>query len=132
LIIGLLVVGCGKQEQTDTDESTPTTTAKPVKELTAEEKVIGTYENRYGGTTYRISLYENGSGSIDGERLLDGGDCKWEISNGEIIISRKLWQTTVWRINKDDSLTNIANIDRDGEREELSETFKKINHYHKQ
>ena len=49
LIIGLLVVGCGKQEQADTNESTPTTnsnkvngtTAKSVKELTLEEKVVG-------------------------------------------------------------------------------------------
>jgi len=46
LIIGLLVAGCGKQEQADTNESTPTTnanevdgtTAKPVKELTPEQK----------------------------------------------------------------------------------------------
>jgi hypothetical protein len=50
LIIGLLVVGCGKQEQADTNESTPTTTEKPVKELTLREKVVGTYElKRYGG-----------------------------------------------------------------------------------
>ena len=41
LIIGLLVVGCGKQEKADT--------ANPVKELTLDEKalrdsVVGTYE----------------------------------------------------------------------------------------
>jgi hypothetical protein len=121
----ICAVGCGTPAEN-------TTKAKPFKEPTAEEKVIGTYENRYRGTTYRISLSENGSGHIYGERLLDGGDCKWEISNGEIIISRKMWDTTVWRINKDDSLTNIANIYEDGEREELSKTEKKINHYHKQ
>ena len=57
ILIGLLVVGCGKQEQTDTNESTPTTntnkvngtTANPVKVLTAEEnKVVGTYEIKKG------------------------------------------------------------------------------------
>jgi len=54
LIIGLLVAGCGKQEQADANESTPTTntnkvdgtTVKPVKELTVEEKVVGTYEHK--------------------------------------------------------------------------------------
>ena len=42
LIVGMLAVGCGKQEQADTNESTPTTntnevvgtTEKPDKELT--------------------------------------------------------------------------------------------------
>ena len=46
IVIGLLAVGCGKTEQADANESTPTTntnkvdgtTEKPVKELTAEEK----------------------------------------------------------------------------------------------
>jgi len=37
ILIGLLVVGCGKKQSTNTNESAPTTTEKPVKELTAEE-----------------------------------------------------------------------------------------------
>ena len=61
LIIGLLVVGCGKQEQTDTNESTPTTTEKPDKELTAEEKkVVGTYEMGGEGFTIRAVFLDNG------------------------------------------------------------------------
>ena len=62
ILIGLLVVGCGKQEQADTNESTPTTNTNKVsgprvqpdgdvdllvKELTAEEKkVVGTMKGK--------------------------------------------------------------------------------------
>ena len=76
LIIGLLVMGCGKQEQADADESTPTTNTNvvdgttvkptqtvgvaPVKELTLEEKVVGAYEAKADGVTYRTVLLENG------------------------------------------------------------------------
>ena len=56
LIIGLLVVGCGKQEQTDTNESTPTTTEKPVKELTLREKVAGTYEFKEDGSITAVAV----------------------------------------------------------------------------
>ena len=66
ILIGLLVVGCGKKQSTNTNESnnapvktakkkaekeTPSkgddknsTTTKPSKELTLKEKVVGTYE----------------------------------------------------------------------------------------
>ena len=75
LIIGLLVVGCGETcpppmppEKTDTNESTPTTntnkvdgtTEKPVKELTAEEKVVGTYEAKVDTRTFKGVFLENG------------------------------------------------------------------------
>ena len=75
LIIGLLVVGCGETypppmppEKTDTNESTPTTntnkvdgtTEKPVKELTAEEKVVGTYEAKVDKRTFKGVFLENG------------------------------------------------------------------------
>ena len=64
LITGLLAVGCGKHAPPTNDtsgdasgrgktvESTPTTTAKPVKELTAEEKVVGTYDDYDEGKRY--------------------------------------------------------------------------------
>ena len=59
-MVGLLVVGCGKHAPPTNDtsgrgktvESTPTTTAKPVKELTAEEKVVGTYDDYDEGKRY--------------------------------------------------------------------------------
>mgnify|MGYP001296685328 CR=1 FL=1 len=84
LMVGMLAVGCGKQEQTDANESTPTTntnkvngtTAKPVKELTLEEKVVGTYEFKVDGDTiYHLDLYrlkeENEAYDIGIEEILD-------------------------------------------------------------
>ena len=87
LIIGLLVVGCGKQEQADTNESTPTTntnevsgtTEKPVKELTLAEKVVGEYEIKEDGNTGRLVLLENGIAEayLNGKKAEDEG--KWKI-----------------------------------------------------
>ncbi len=75
LIIGLLVVGCGKQEQTDTE--------KPVKELTLREKVVGEYEMKEGEDTLRIVLLENGVGEeyVNGKKEDD--DAKWKLVDGE-------------------------------------------------
>ena len=58
---GLWGVGCGKQEQTVNNESAPTTTENPAKELTLKEKVIGTYEMKANGDTYRRVFLANGS-----------------------------------------------------------------------
>jgi len=155
LIIGLLVVGCGKQEQTDTNESTPTTntnevsgtTEKPAKELTAEDKVVGEYARgafrgrpvgrpkrlKEGEYTLRIVLLENGVGEgyKNGKKNVDY--LKWSISeDGELHIVDKDGDILVFRINKDKSLTGgIATIDKDGKRtanpkEDQLVTLKKI------
>ena len=131
LIIGLLVVGCGKQEKAVTNEPTPTTTEKPVKELTAEEKVIGTYERKdKDGDTYRAVLLENGIvEKYRNGKKHDEGD-KWKISNGEMHVTEQDGSIIVIRINKDGSLTWIASIDKDGKREDFPKenqyTLKKI------
>ena len=150
LIIGLLVVGCGKQEQADTNESTPTTntnevdgtTEKPVKELTLEEKVVGTYEGRL--MTRRLVFLENGiveehrRGKNDFDESKwskDDDELKWLISNGEIHIialggDGVVLGGVVFSINKDGSITDIASIDKDGKREDIPKedqhTAKKI------
>jgi hypothetical protein len=129
LIIGLLVMGCGKQEKADT--------AKPVKELTLEEKVVGTYEDedRYGDT-YRTVLLENGVSEYyeNGKKVEEG---KWSISKeGEMHIIDDVGDILVLSINKDESITYIAEI-KGGKREDypawvkipahpLAETMKKI------
>ena len=131
LIIGLLVVGCGKQEQTNTNESTPTTTAKPVKELTLEEKVVGTYEFKDDkDTRFRMRVLENGvlkSNIIDKQRE---EDFKWSISeDGELHVEAGDGIILVFRINKDGSITAVAGIDKDGRDDKPKEkqrTFKKI------
>ena len=137
LIIGLLVVGCGKQEQTDANESTPTTntnevdgtTEKPVKELTLEEKVVGTYEGKIDGYTVRLALLDNGVLETyeDGKKREDG---KLKIVDGDIHCPNAGSVTGVLIINKDGSLTTIAKIDKDGKRTRIPKdeqlTFKKI------
>ena len=146
LIIGLLVVGCGKQEKAVTNESTPTTNTNevdgatenptqtvgvtPVKELTLEEKVIGTYERKDDEDTYRGVLLESGvfENYRKGKKLEE--DYKWSISkDGELHIADKDG-IVVFRINKDGSLTAIASIDKDGERKDVPKekqtTIKKI------
>ena len=128
LIIGLLVVGCGKQEQTDANKSTPTTntnevsgtTEKPVKELTKED-VVGTQEAKKDGRTEGVIFLENGvieSYENGKKRELEA---KWTIINGEIHGEVKNGRILVFSINKDKSVTNIAVIDKDGEREDFPE-----------
>ena len=139
LIIGLLVVGCGKQEQTDTNESTPTTntnkadgtTEKPVKELTLEEKVVGEYELKRDENTKGLVFLDNGiaEGYLNGKKR--EGEGKWSISKeGEIHLTEPKGNITVLRVNKDGSITGIARISNDGEREDFPKeeqvTFKKI------
>jgi len=132
LIIGLLVVGCGKQEQADANESTPTTTEKPDKELTPEQKqkalrdsAVGTYEGKDVGDT--LVFLDNGvlEAYEDGEKEEEG---KWKIINKEIYLEIDD-EHGFLKINKDGSLTAIARI-RDGERKDISKenqyTFKKI------
>ena len=137
LAIGLLVVGCGKQEQTDTNKSTPTTntnvvdgtTEKPVKELTLREKAIGTYEAKEGEDTIRVVLLETGIGEgyENGKKKTD--DAKWELVEGEIHLTQSRQDIVVFSINKDGSLAFIAEIIRN-KREDLPKDgqwiFKKI------
>jgi hypothetical protein len=138
LIIGLLIVGCGKTEQADTNESTPTTntnevkgtTEKPVKELTLREKAIGTYERKEDEFTFRgvfletgiVEVYKNGKKEEE---------AKWSISKeGELHVEDNYGHIDIIRINKDGSLTEIARRDGDGEREDIPKeeqfTIKKI------
>ena len=118
LIIGLLVVGCGKQEQTDTNESTPTTTEKPVKELTAEEKkVVGTYEMGGEGFTIRAVFLDNGIIESYKNGKKEEEEDKWKIVDGELHIIHE-GGIAVFRINKDGNITGIADIE-DGKREDF-------------
>ena len=141
MILGLGVVGCGKQEQADTDESTPTTntnkvhgtTAKPVKELTLEEKVVGTYEGKIDGYAVRLALLDNGvlEDYNDSEKRNEEGQQKWKVVDGEIHADDNTrGDIVVLSINKDGSLTAIATIDKDGKRKDIpkdnQKTFKKI------
>ena len=137
LVIGLLVVGCGKQEQTDTNESTPTTNTNKAsgprvhpdgdvdllaKELTAEEKkVIGTYELELKkfGETHRYVLLDNSTVEYYLNGKKEEAEHKWSIVDEEVHIERENSAVSVFSINKDESITGIATIDEDGKRKEI-------------
>jgi len=137
LIIGLLVVGCGKQEQTDTNESTPTTNTNKAsgprvhpdgdvdllaKELTAEEKkTVGTYELELKkfGETQRYVLLDNSTVEYYLNGKKEEAEHKWSIVDKEVHIERENRAVSVFSINKDESITGIATIDEDGKRKEI-------------
>ena len=137
MIAVMALAGCGKEEQADTNESTPTTntnkvhgtTAKPVKELTLEEKVVGTYEGKIDGYAVRLALLDNGvlENYEDGKKR---DEAKWKIVDGDIHCPNQGSVTGVLIINKDGSLSTIARIGKDGKRRDIPKedqlTFKKI------
>ena len=145
ILIGLLVVGCGKEAppaypdtgdtgydtenpQNETPPTKPTKVAVENKKL--KEEIIGAYES---GTPYGAFSYvfrSNGMVSYyhDGNRI---DDFKWSIVGNEIhtVIDNKLNQGYIYIKNPDNGLTQIAAFDK-GERLEagptIGTTWKKI------
>ena len=136
LIIGLLVAGCGKQEQTDTNESTLSTntnkvngtTAKPENELTLEEKIVGTYEKKFDEGTMKLVFLGNGTVEKykNGEKT---DDFEWKIVGKEVHLGDGMPPVSVGKIEPNGDLTTIAEIDGGGRKDSSKEdqmTFKKI------
>ena len=129
ILILFVAFGCGKDKQpVNTYENkkrvgflSHRTEAKPVKEqareLTPEEKVVGTYEGKKDGFTFRVVLLENGIVEFynNGEKEEDDG--KWKIIDGELHANDGI-SVGVLRKNKDNSITYIARI-KDSKREEV-------------
>ena len=166
ILVGLLVVGCGKSDtkrpeeenkrlkaELDTErleeenrklkaelekskklKAENNTTANPVKELTLEEKVVGEYEQRVvtplsnRTVSMKLSFLANGVCELysNGKKTYE---FKWEIVDGEIHNIFPSGLRSVLRINKDTSITEIANMDN-GKRidrpKEVQSTYKKI------
>ena len=153
LIIGLLVVGCGKQEQTDTNESTPTTNTNKVngprvhpdgdvdllvKELTPEEKIIGTYERkgRVPGSpvkTIRFVFLDNGVFEQYNDGQKEPKSNKWSIVDNEVHVKYAGGSVSCFQINPDNSLSYIVYI-MGGKRTDIpkqdQQTYKKIKIIH--
>ena len=104
LLLLSLLLGCDRGKVDDSD---------PSKELTAEEKVIGTYEHNENREVFlKHGVYES---YVYGEKDLES---KWEIVDGEIhVLFRNYDFVSYWvyRINKDGSITSVADI-LDGKR----------------
>ena len=131
LITIMLVGGCGKDKEakTKTKVTEDNNATKPVKELTLEEKVVGTYEGKIDGYAVRLALLDNGvlENYEDGKKR---DEAKWKIVDGDIHCPNQGSVTGVLIINKDGSLSTIARIGKDGKRRDIPKedqlTFKKI------
>jgi len=95
------------------------------------KSVAGTYELKEDGDTARLVLLKNGiaEGYENGKKSEEEG--KWKLTkDGEIHITDSDGDIWVYRINKDGSITMIADIYRDRKREDISKehqiTAKKI------
>ena len=114
VIVALLVGGCA---------------TKPVKELTLREQVIGTYDRKIGQDTVRLVFLENGvrKGYANGKKAEEG---KWSAVGGEIHADAGDGITSVLSINKDGSISIIAEIYGGGKRQDVPKTehvtFKRI------
>ena len=108
-----------------------TTSTKPVKELTPEQKLLGEYEwKNENGITFKQVFLDNGIYEWYENGKKEEAEFKWSIVKGEIHVLRESGDIAVWSINKDRSITNIAIIS-DGKRRDIPNpprhwTYKKI------
>jgi len=137
IVIGLLMVGCGKKEEITNNDDKTNTPEKPPKELTLEEKkVVGEYELKYeNGHTSKWVFLENGIAEpySNGKKNKSGHhshECKWMIVDGELHIIYESGSRAVFRINPDGSITCIKHLGGNGERVDIQKDkqlpFKKI------
>ena len=133
LMIAVVLVGCREAENGAYKQ---TTTAKPVKELTLEEKkVIGEYgrkTNQFGDMKKWRLLKDGGVEWLYNDTIiLSAGelDFTWIVVDSEIQIGGG-GPSKVYRINEDESITHIARIGKNGERKDFpkeeQETLKRI------
>ena len=138
ILIGILVVGCGKEAEPPGDVTIPDTAkattppdkAEPPsntgKELQPED-VIGSYEAGLGGITFRFVLLESGvvENYFNGQK--EPEDAKWKIQGVEVHIEKGKSDGTVIvnKIEPNGDFTVFARI-RNGKREAFqNRTYKK-------
>ena len=123
ILIGLLVVGCGNNEQTSNTNDGNSAPEKYAKKLTAEEEalrdsVVGTYEIKKHGYTFKYVLLKSGAFEgyrIDGKAVEQTFDSEWEIVDGEIHVWAVSIRQIVYEVNEDGSITYVADIWKDGQ-----------------
>ena len=124
IVIGLLVVGCGKK-------------LTPEEQKALIDSVVGEYESKVGGN-FKYVFLDNGTWEwhIDDESnnpFNNQSEYKWSIVDGEIHTTSADGSISMLRINQDKSINEIAILDKYGERIDLKgrigregDTFKKI------
>jgi hypothetical protein len=120
LIAVVALVGCGKKEQTQNSDGnkgvvTKSVTAKPAKQTSPEEKIIGSYaflEEPRGG---HYHFFDNGVVEISAEfrAFLMGS---WSIAKGEIVIVSDTGGKSFHKIEENGDLTWVG-LTLDGETE---------------
>ena len=138
ILIGLLLVGCGKKKDTEATTSKGDDNNSieiQARKLTAEEKkVVGVYGlKKQSGDIKKWRLLKDGAVELLYNNTVmlsaEETDALWKVVNGEIQITGG-GPSHVYRINEDRSITFIARIGKDGEREDFpkeeQDTFKKI------
>ena len=96
---------------------------------TLEEKVVGTYERKIGEDTIRLIFLKNGvrKGYANDKKAEEG---KWSVVGGEIHADSGDGISSVLSINKDGSISIIAEIYGGGKRQDAPKTehvtFKRI------
>ena len=126
LIVGMLAVGCA------------TLTPEEKQQKALRDSVVGEYSYSYGGLVpslvsevkLKLVLLENGVYELySHDNNFSNAELKWSIENKEIHLMPNPRVISVFRINKDGSITAIAAI-IDGKREDgevkSHQTYKKI------
>ena len=132
----MMAVGCGQSdterlEQEDMRREAELESKKLKAELELDNKknqeaefnkkrlsVVGEYELKHEqGDTHKLVFLEKGIVEHYKNGKKAGEETKWSISNKEIHVNHK-GAIIVWRINKDKSITYIADLDKDGKRED--------------
>ena len=114
LVVGLLAVGCE--------------TLTPEEKKALRDSVVGEYELKEDGNTFKVVYLENGVFELytNGQKQ---GENKWTIVDGEIHFVTDSGNIQVAIINQDKSITQIVFI-RDGKRTDIPKeeqlTWKKI------
>ena len=98
------------------------------------EKVTGTYAAKQGGGIVGLVFREDGMYELY-INLKKQREDKWGIVGGKIFAETEYGYKMIFRTNKDDSLTEVGKIDKDGKRKDRpkgsqelqsSLTYKKI------
>ena len=123
ILIGLLVVGCGKDKQSEANNSP---SVKSAKELT--KKIVGTYQKGSGRYIVRWVFKENQVAEFYGMSEYPAM-YEWSIVDGNVH-TKSPRHTGIMRVEPNGDLTEIAEIvrgnQRDVPKDKQTATYKKI------
>ena len=110
LIVILTVIGCSSRKLSP-----------------EEKKAVGVYQIELGNAISYWDMRKDGRVVVGkrekGGGKNDNGESNWKIVDGEIHLERKDGCFGIWKINSDDSITRIAEINNDGKRKDVEMQF---------